>query len=267
MAGLPGVRGSNAGSQRRTDLRFGFRPPLRASSAGRWLREAMAEDRRYAGYDPDIKGGSPAPQRWGQRAMIGAIAGILVLGMVQNIAGGVSPDDGARVFSMAALTNTASAPEDSEAGGVVLRGDGHAAEAEMAGGDGLVPGQVVERTFPISNRSDDEFRSVTLRTVATTTSLLDSDPVNGLQLSFDACSVPWEGGLDGSYSCPGREAVVLAPRPVIGDVALNGLSATSPGGRDHLRLTMSLPGSADNRFQGQTSQIRFSFTGRASSPA
>jgi spore coat-associated protein N len=134
----------------------------------------------------------------------------------------------------------------------------------MAGGDGLVPGQAIEQTFPISNRSDDEFRSITLRTVATSTSLLDSDPVNGLQLSLDACSVPWEGRLDGSYWCAGREAVVLAPRAVIGDVALHGLSTTRPGGSDHLRLTMSLPGSADNRFQGQTSQIRFSFTGHSS---
>jgi hypothetical protein len=134
---------------------------------------------------------------------------------------------------MAALTNTVSAPEDSDGVGVVLRGDGHATEAEMAGGDGLVPGQAVERIFRISNRSDDDFRSITLRTVATRTSLLDSDPVNGLQLSLDACSVPWEERLDDSYSCSGREAVVLAPRPVIGDVALDGLSTTRPGGSDH----------------------------------
>jgi spore coat-associated protein N len=265
MAGWPGVRRSNAWSQRQTD--FGFRPPLRAPTAGRWLSEAMAEDRRYGGYTPDIRGGSPASHRWGRHAMTGAIAGLMVLGMVYYSAGGLSPDGGTHVFSMAAPTNTASAPEDSEAGGAVLGGHGHATEAEMAGGEGLVPGQAVERTFPISNRSDDDFGSVTLRTVATSTSLLDSDPVNGLQLSIDACSVPWQRRLDNSYSCPGRELVVLAPRAVIGDVALNGLSATRPGGRDHLRLTMSLPGSADNRFQGQRSQIRFTFTGRASSPA
>jgi spore coat-associated protein N len=168
---------------------------------------------------------------------------------------------------MASLTNAASATADTEAGGVVLRGDDHATEAEIVGGDGLVPGQAVERTFAISNRSRDAFRVVTLRTVATTTSLLDSEPVNGLQLSFDACSVPWERRLQDSYSCPGKQAVVLPPHPVIGDFSLRGLSANTPGGGDHLRLTMLLPSSADNRFQGQKSQIRFSFTGRASSPA
>jgi spore coat-associated protein N len=261
MTGWPGVRRSNAGSKRRTGLRFGFRASLRAPSAGRWLSEAMAEDRRRTGYDPDIKGGSLASHRWGQLAMTGAITGLLVVGMVR--AGGVSPGGGADVFPMAALTNTVSGPEDSDGVGVVLRGDGHATEAEMAGGDGLVPGQAVERIFRISNRSDDEFGSIRLRTVATRISLLDSDPVNGLQLSLDACSVPWEERLDDSYSCPGREAVVLAPRAVIGDVALDGLSTTRPGGSDHLRLTMSLPGSADNRFQGQTSQIHFSFRGHS----
>jgi len=34
-----------------------------------------------------------------------------------------------------------------------------------------------------------------------------------------------------------------------------------PAGTDSLRVTASLPGTADNTFQGQTSTIKFDFTG------
>jgi hypothetical protein len=62
-------------------------------------------------------------------------------------------------------------------------------------------------TFPISNRSDDDFRSDTLRTVAISTSLLDSDPVNGLQLRFDACSVPRQRRVDNSTHVRGESSL------------------------------------------------------------
>lgn len=190
--------------------------------------------------------------------MTGAIAGAFFLGVAVTAA---SAPDG--IAFQAAIRE----PQSSDAGGIVLQGTGLTSEATIASGDGLVPGRAIERTLPVSNRSHDSFDVITLRTLATTSSLLDSDPVNGLQFSIEACSVPWtreDSTLGTSYSCPGRQAVVLRQRPIIGHVQLEGLSAISPRGTDYLRLTTLLPSSADNRFQGQTSQIRYSFTGRSS---
>ena len=42
---------------------------------------------------------------------------------------------------------------------------------------------------------------------------------------------------------------------------LGSLAALTPGGTDHLRVTLTLPASADNAFQGLSSTIGFVFTG------
>lgn len=68
--------------------------------------------------------------------------------------------------------------------------------------------------------------------------------------------------LSSSFSCRGAATLVLARRAVIGTaIPLNGLSVTKPGGVDYLRLTLLLPVLADNRFQGQSSRITYSFQG------
>lgn len=148
---------------------------------------------------------------------------------------------------------------------VVLRADGGATHVAMGGAQGFFPGKSVERILTLSTPSGTEFEAVTLTTEAGVTSLLDSDPVDGLQLSIDACSVPWQSegiGESASFSCRGAVTLVLARRAVIGTaIPLNGLSVTKPGGVDYLRLTLLLPVSADNRFQGQSSRITHSFQG------
>jgi hypothetical protein len=42
---------------------------------------------------------------------------------------------------------------------------------------------------------------------------------------------------------------------------MSGLSATTAGATDHLRLTLTLPTAADNTFQNKTSTISYAFTG------
>ncbi len=105
---------------------------------------------------------------------------------------------------------------------------------------------------------------MTLTTVASPSTKLDTDTVNGLQLAIDACSVPWtEAGTTAlTYTCAGTVTSVLAPRPVAGaNMALAGLNSLTSAAADNLRVTVNLPAAADNTFQGLSDTIGFSFTG------
>lgn len=242
---LPG-----AGDHARRAWQRPTRPRVRASSApspARWLAEAMAEDRGL----PAIGSGNAASAARPPKSRLGAATMALTIGV--------------SILGVGAHATVANARENGPPTGLALRGDGGAGRAAVLEADGFFPGRAVERTLAISNRSRAEFSVVTLSTKATTSSLLDSDPVDGLQLSIDACSVPWEKtGADAGASniCRGRTTAVVGRRPVIGqNTPLSGLSATEPGGRDYLRLTLSLPASADDRFQGQRSRISYSFRG------
>ena len=96
-------------------------------------------------------------------------------------------------------------------------------------------------------------------------SLLDTDATNGLQMLLQRCSVAWtESGSSPNftYTCSGATTSVLSTRAVIGaGLALTNMTATAVSTTDHLLLSMTLPSTADNTFQGQTSTISFTFNG------
>lgn len=129
---------------------------------------------------------------------------------------------------------------------------------------GIVPGDTIQRAVTLSNTGSQDFATVTLTTTATTSSLLDTDAANGLQVKVDACSVPWtEAGTAPAYTytCTGTTSAVLASKPVIGaNVALTNLTAIQATKTDNLRVTTSLLSTADNTVQGLTSVVKFDFT-------
>ena len=133
------------------------------------------------------------------------------------------------------------------------------------GATGVAPGDTIQRSVDLINSGSLNLASVGLTTTATTSSLLDTDTVNGLQMVIDKCSVPWtEGGVAPAYTytCSGVTSAVLASTPVVGaNMTLNNLSALTAGNTDHLRVTLTLPASAGNTFQGLTSTIQYTFTG------
>jgi hypothetical protein len=103
---------------------------------------------------------------------------------------------------------------------------------------------------------------VALTTEAEPSSLLDQDPVDGLRLEIERCSGPWQampGGNRPRYGCPGRSFPVLAQQPVVlSNVALPNLDAGQA--EQHLLLSLTLPESAGNDFQGLSSTIHYTFT-------
>jgi spore coat-associated protein N len=133
------------------------------------------------------------------------------------------------------------------------------------GATAVAPGDTIQRSVDLLNTGSLNLASITLSSTATTSSLLDTDATNGLQMVIDRCSVAWtEGGTAPAYTytCSGTTSTVLASAPVVGtNLALSNLSALTAGNTDHLRVTLTLPGTAGNTFQGLTSTIQYTFTG------
>ncbi len=132
------------------------------------------------------------------------------------------------------------------------------------GASAIVPGDTMQRAVDVQNTGTDDWASLTLTTTAPTTSVLDTDTTDGLQLVIDRCSVAWsESGSSPAftYTCGGTTSSVLASRPVIGaGLALSNLTSLTAGTTDHLRVTLTLPSTAGNSFQNKSSAITYAFT-------
>jgi spore coat-associated protein N len=191
------------------------------------------------------------------------IASMALLAAVAGIAG---------LGTFATFTSSTSA-SNSESSGVVDISVGTAGTAQnrlTVGATKIVPGDTIQRAVTLTNNgtgaNSDTLASITLTTNATTSSLLDTDATNGLQVVIDKCSVPWtEAGTAPAYTytCSGgTTSSVLASRAVIGsNVALSNLASVAPGSTDNLRVTLTFPAAADNTFQNKSSVINFTFTG------
>jgi len=130
------------------------------------------------------------------------------------------------------------------------------------GASPIAAGDTMQRAIDLSYSGTISFGSVTLTTSATSSSLLDTDATNGLQIAIDKCSQAWtESGPPYTYTCGGSSSSVLASRALIGSaIALSNLTLTA-GSTDHLRVTVTLPSSADNTLQNKSSAIDYTFTG------
>ena len=193
------------------------------------------------------------------------VASLALVGTAAGVAG---------LGTYGAFTSSTSASTEVSSGTVaVTLGTSGAANRLSVAATGLVPGDTVQRAVTLTNATGNQaLAGITLTTLATTTSKLDTDPTLGLQLAIDNCSVPWtEAGTAPAYAytCAGGTITqVLASRAVIGaGLPLTGLTSMAAGNTDNLRVTLSLPGAADNTFQAKSSAIDLSFTGTQRSGA
>jgi hypothetical protein len=125
----------------------------------------------------------------------------------------------------------------------------------------MLPGD--SRSFPVDvvNSGDTALGSVTFGSRATASSVLDSDPVHGLQLKVDSCSVAWTDTGSG-YSCSGGAKSFYAGPVLVEGRALAGSTSLAPGAVDHLLLTAQLPSTASaDAFENAASSLSFVFTG------
>lgn len=127
---------------------------------------------------------------------------------------------------------------------------------------GLLPGDSVEKLVTLKNTGNSGLNNVTLTTSTVSPSLLTTNTTLGLQLKIESCSTAWTGTA-APYTCTGSQSV-LPTTAIIGDglaKALTNLTSLTAGNSDFLKVTTTLPTTADNTFQGLTSTIDFAFTG------
>lgn len=136
------------------------------------------------------------------------------------------------------------------AGGTMLAGDSRSALVDLVN-DGTTP-----------------LTTLTLTSTATSSSVLDQDTVNGLQLTVESCSVAWTTGA-AAPTCSGTVRSYFTQPVIVTNVPLASSAALAAGATDHLKLTAALPSSATAAaFQGASSNLNFVFTGsqRAGGP-
>ena len=184
------------------------------------------------------------------------LATIAVLGAAASIAG---------LGTYATFTSTTSQNHTISSGTVTvsLGATGAATNRLNIGASALAPGDTIQRSVDLIDQGTLNLASVTLTTTATTSSVLDTDATNGLQMVIDKCSQAWtESGPPYTYTCGGSTSSVLTSRPVIqSGVSLNNLSALTAGATDHLRVTLTFPSGAGNSFQNKSSTLQYTFAG------
>ncbi len=163
----------------------------------------------------------------------------------------------------ASFTDTQSVSQTVSTGTLFLNGVGtNAANNRLSiGASNIAPADTIDRAVDIIDGGTVDVASVALTTSATTSSLLDTDGTNGLQMRIDKCSVAWteSGGPIFTYTCGGTTSSVLASTPVVGsNFALSNLTLTA-GTHNYLKVRLTLPSTAGNTFQGLSSTINYSF--------
>jgi hypothetical protein len=127
---------------------------------------------------------------------------------------------------------------------------------------GFVPGDSISRSVDLVNSGLVGFGSISMTSTATASSLLDTDTANGLQLAIKSCSTPWTESVTAgvaTYACSGTTST-LVTGPAVTQPTLSNLASLNPAGIDRLVVTLSLPATADNTFQGKTSSLSLTFT-------
>lgn len=128
----------------------------------------------------------------------------------------------------------------------------------------VVPGDTIQRAVTLANTGTSDLSGVSLTTTATPSSKLDTDTTNGLKLKIESCSVAWVAVAPTSaptYTCAGTTTTVLASQAVIGANTALTTAAVTHGVTDNMRVTLTLPTTADDTFQGLSSTVGFAFTG------
>src|SRR3954467_5641675 len=185
------------------------------------------------------------------------LVSIVVLAAAAGIAG---------LGTYATFTSSTSASQTVSSGTVQI-GVGAAGPANRltVGASDVAAGDTLQRAFDLSNSGTIDLASFSFSSSASPTSLLDTDATNGLQMVIDKCSVAWtESGPPYTYTCGGTTTSVLATRAVIGsNISLSNLTSliTAGASAEHMRLTLTLPGTAGNTFQGLTSTLTYTFNG------
>lgn len=123
---------------------------------------------------------------------------------------------------------------------------------------GFLPGDSSATPFDVSNDGNVAWESITFTSWATRSSVLDTDLVNGLQLTLESCSAPWAVAGSG-YACGGTVQEFYSG-PIVTNTPLAGAAGRTPGGMDHVLATIDFPTTAGDAHKNKISDLAFRFT-------
>ncbi|GAB3349303.1 TasA family protein [Modestobacter lapidis] len=132
----------------------------------------------------------------------------------------------------------------------------------------FVPGDSLSRSVTLVNDGTANFGALNLTSTAseaTKTSLLNTDQADGLKLTVKSCSVAWTKPTATTYACSGTTKDLISELPAVGTFGVPTPASLTAGGTDHLVVTLALPTSADNDFQGLSSALSLTFGGTQAS--
>ena len=126
----------------------------------------------------------------------------------------------------------------------------------------IAPGDTIQRAVTITTTGTVDHRRHGPDDERLDELALDTDTVDGLQMTIDKCSVAWtETTIPYTYTCGGAASTVLATTPVIGsNLALSNLDPTPPPPTT-CRVTLDPPGRGRQHAPGLDSTIDYTFTG------
>jgi spore coat-associated protein N len=198
-----------------------------------------------------LRAQAPAPRRALTRKMLLSLALFVVAALVVGVG------------AFALFTDTQSVSQSIGSGSVNLQpiNVNGVNNRLSVGATNVAAGDTIDRAVDLKNIGTIAVSGITLTTTATTSSLLDTDTTNGLQMVIDRCSVAWtESAFPYTYTCSGTQTSALASRPVIGaTLTLNGINVNA-NTDNYLRVHLTLPSTAGNTLQSQTSVVNYAFT-------
>jgi spore coat-associated protein N len=182
-------------------------------------------------------------RRGSRRRIVLSVA--LVLGAIGALIGG----------AFATFTDTVTAGPQAITSGTIKLAVGPTNDV-LTGATNIAAGDTISREADLNNTGGTlASKEITLKFSASPTSLLDTDPTNGLQVSIQACSEAWKRTVVGSppppfeYTCTPGATVVKINGAATASVsalettpaALTPLSSLTAGGKDFLVFKLELP--------------------------
>jgi hypothetical protein len=142
---------------------------------------------------------------------------------------------------------------------ITLTEAAHTASVALFDQGVFLAGDVQSSPIDLVNDGTAPLSELRLSSVASRSSVLDTDRVDGLQLRLESCSRAWDA-VDGGWACGGTTTRHYTG-PIVTDVALREASSLAPGGTDHLLLTADLPSTTGaDLVEGATSSLDFVFS-------
>jgi hypothetical protein len=200
--------------------------------------------------------GKRAKARTSTRAKV--LATVAIIGGTAGVAG---------LGTFGTFTSSTTAQSQTDATGTVILDHGVLTNRLSVGATDIAPGDTLQRGFALRNNGSLDMASIVMNVSAPTSSALDTDATNGLEVKIDKCSIAWVESVTTpyTYTCAGTTTSVLAYTPVATVKAtpatLSSLAALTSGSTDQLVATVRLPSTAGNTLQGLSSTLSISFTG------